>query len=154
MLLSKIIGVLSLVILPLSASLWYKSHSQPEHYRYDVTPYKSLRVYLQDGRCSFRLLNLPMKTAMKSDFRGPLVYTPPTQSTLALSTELQGAYRITWLIFPLWLSTSALLISGVFPFAYGPVRRKWRQWHNGCMTCGFDLRGTRSRRCSECGTRF
>ncbi len=150
---TKILAVFALVTLPLSVLLWHKSHECPEHYRYDVTPYKSLRIHLRDGVCAFRLLSMPTKTAGKSEFQGSLNYNPIPQS-LMLSSVRDGPYRITWFVFPFWLPTSLLVFLGVFPIIRGPVRLWWRQWHGLCAECGYNLKYNRSGRCPECGTRF
>lgn len=146
-------GVVAWVLLPFSALLWYESHSEPYQRRYDVTLYKSLRVYLRDGVCSLRLLSMPSKTASRSQFAGTLNYdaTPERRSLLFNSTS-QGPYRITWLVFPLWLSTFTLALIGAIPVTLGPIRRWQRQWRGLCLYCGYDLTGNRSGRCSECGT--
>ncbi len=152
---SKIAAICALVVLPLSITMWHKSHKRPEHYRFDVTPYKSLRVHLKNGVCSLRLLDMPTKTAGKSEFRGSLNYSPAQANRfLMLRTVRKGPNRITWLVFPFWLSTSALTLMGTVPFARAPIRVRWRKWHGLCLECGYNLRGNRSGRCSECGTRF
>ena len=150
---SKVLAVVALVMLPLSVSLWHKSHHHPEHYRYDVTLYKSLRVHLKDGTCALRLLSMPTKTAGKSEFQGLLNYDP-IPAKLILSSVRKGPYRISWLAFPLWLSTVLLAFLVIYPIVRGPVRVWWRQWHGLCLECGYDLRYNRSGRCPECGTRF
>jgi len=150
--LGKATAVFALAALPLSVSLWHKSHCSAELYRFDVTLYKSLHVYLQDGVCGLRLLNLPTKTASRSDVRTRLVYDlrPESRSLLWRST-CRGAYRITWLIFPFWLPTGGLTLVGTFPIVRGPVRKWWRRSKGRCQECGYDLRGIRGRRCPECG---
>jgi len=151
----KILAIAALVTLPLSASLWRKSHAMPEWYRYDVAVDKSLWVYLKDGVCAMRLLSMPTKTAARTAFRAPLTYDPtPNQRDLMLSTTRRGPYRVTWLAFPLWLTTYGLTALMVVPVVRGPVLRRWRRLHGCCVTCGYDLRGCRGHRCSECGTRF
>lgn len=153
--LSKVVAVAAFMILPLSVALWHKSHHHPEHYRFDLTLYKSLRVYVKDGRCGLRLLSMPSKTASRSEFRGPLNYEPqPIHRTLMLSTARQGPYRITWLVFPFWLTSSLLITAGALPIVRGPVRRQWRKWRGHCQECGYSLWGNRSGRCPECGNRF
>lgn len=151
---SKVLAVVSLVMLPLSVSLWHKSHYNPEHYRYDVTLFKSLRVYLRDGVCGLRLLSMPKQTALRGEFRSTLAYNPlPKKRVLMLASSRTGPYRVTWLVFPFWLSTTALTLMGATPIVRGPLRRRWRRWRGACAECGYNLWGNRSGRCPECGTR-
>lgn len=153
--LTKIMAVVAFVVLPFSVSLWHKSHHRPEHYRFDVTLYKSLRIYLKDGICGLHLLNMPKKTAAASEYRAPLQRNPvEIQSDFALSSTRQGPYRITWLVFPFWFSTAALAAAVCVPVIRGPLRRLWRKSRGWCEECGYNLRGNRSGVCSECGTRF
>lgn len=153
--LTKIIAVISLVILPLSVSLWHSSHNRPAQHRFDITLYKSLRIYLRDGVCGLRLLNLHTKTASRTSFHTDLTYNPsPQQASLLIRSGMEGAYRVTWLVFPFWLSTLALTLLGFLPIVRGPIRQQWRRSKGLCLECGYNLRGNRSGRCSECGTRF
>ena len=151
---AKVLAVFALVTLPLSLSLWNKSHRDPEQYRYDITLYKSLRIYLKDGTCAMRLLNLPTRTASASKFRATLDYdATPGQRSLLFSSEKKGRYRITWLVFPFWLSTFSLAFVGAIPVVRGPVRQIWRRTRGLCEECGYNLCGNRSGRCPECGDR-
>lgn len=53
---------------------------------------------------------------------------------------------------PFWI---AFIITFSFPllaFVRGPFRRWSRRRSGRCATCGYDLRGTDSATCSECGT--
>lgn len=151
----KITAVIALIIMPLSAALWHSSHKHPAQYRFDLTVYKSLRVYLKDGVCGFRLLNLDTKTANVSSFHSTLSFDPtPQKASLLLRTGFEGPYRVTWFVFPFWLTTLGLLSVGFVPIIRGPVRQQWRRSKGLCMECGYNLRGNRSGRCSECGTRF
>jgi hypothetical protein len=152
--LTKILAVASLVTLPFNVALWYKSHASPEQYRTDVTVYKSLRVYLQDGICGLHVLSMPNKCLVRSESRGPLTYSAMPDGALLLSSSRSGPYRMTWLVFPLWLSTSLMTFLCCLPVARGPVLKSWRRWRGACETCGYDLRGNRSGRCPECGTRL
>ncbi len=152
---SKALAVAAFLFLPLSVLLWHKSHNAPEQYRYDLTLYKSLRVYLKDGICSLRLLSMPTKTALQSEFRAPLTWNPtPNRRALMLVSARNGPYRVTWIVFPLWLATGALMLTGAMPIVRGPLRRRWRRSHGACIECGYNLHGNRSGRCPECGTRF
>jgi hypothetical protein len=152
---SKILAVAALVLLPLSVALWHKSHVNPQQRRYDVTQYKSLRVFLKDGTCGLRLLNMPTKTAARSEFHASLGYDAvPGSRRFLLSSVQRGSYRITWLVFPLWLSTGFLSLFGTVPIILGPARQWWRQWHGLCLECGYSLKYNRSGRCPECGTRY
>ncbi len=152
---AKTTAIVALVLLPLSIALWHKSHINPQQRRYDFTLYKSLRVYLKDGTCGLRLLNLPTKTSSRSEFHASLGYdATPGKRRFLLSSIQRGPYRITWLVFPLWLSTGVLSLMGVVPIFLGPGKQWWRQWHGLCLECGYNLKFNRSGRCPECGTRF
>lgn len=153
--LGKIVAIIALLALPFSVTLWVKSHNTPEHHRYDLTVYKSLRVYLRDGVCALRVLNLPTRTASKTEFHSDLTYDPaPGKRQFLLQAEQRGDYRVTWLVFPLWLPTTILGLLFFVPTAYGPVRRWRRKLKGWCLECGYDLQGSRSSRCPECGLHF
>ena len=151
----KVVAVASLVLLPISLSMWRKSHVNPEWFRYDVSPYKSLDVSVKDGLVGFHLLTMPVKSNLVSKFRTPLNYDPmPPGRSLYISSEATGRYRNSWLIFPFWLSSGLLLTLMAIPIVRGPLRR-WHRVRNGrCIECGYDLRGLRSDRCPECGTTY
>lgn len=152
---AKIVGIFSLLILPLSASLWIASHRHPQHRRYDLTLYKSVWVYLHDGICYMHMLSMPTKVASRTRFDAPLSDTAiPNSSSLMFRTSKQGQYRNTWLAFPFWATTSLLAILGTVSLATGPLVR-WRRTRNGwCIHCGYDLHTNRTGRCPECGMRF
>ena len=150
----KVLAVIALVTLPFSFAFWYRSHKHPSHHRYDLTLYKSLWVSLQDGVCDLELRSMPTRTGSRSEFRGPLSYLRNSPGTFWFSSVKNGPYRDTRLVFPFWLTSGLLMLFGSIPVVQGPVRRTWRRWHGWCVECGYDLRGTRSERCSECGTRF
>jgi len=152
---AKTMGILALLVLPVSASLWLTSHTEPNFRRYDVTLYKSLWVYLKDGVCGLELLSMPSKVASRSTFLSPLKFNmAPNRESLHFSTQRRGMFRTTWLVFPLWVSTSLLTVAGTIPLLAGPVRR-WRRKRNGwCLFCGYDLTGNRTGRCPECGSHF
>lgn len=155
---AKVLAVASLVLLPLSVAMWHRSHRQPVQYRYDLTLYKSLWVNMRDGVCGFRVLSMPTKTASRSEFRNPLRYDPtPDRASFLISTKRHGKdleFRTTWVVFPFWMVTGALVFSGAFPLVRGPLRRSVRKWRGCCADCGYNLTGNRSGRCPECGTRF
>ncbi len=152
---TKLLAVVALVMLPLSALLWRQSHAEPTQLRYDVTRQKSLRIYLIDGVCCLRLLSLPTKTALKTNFRTTLTYNPtPKKGSLMITLTKQGPYPVIWLVFPLWLTTGLCCLLCVVPVVTGPIRQWWRQWNGHCIQCGYNLRGNRSGRCSECGFRY
>ncbi|MGD2108081.1 MAG: hypothetical protein PVI86_01690 [Phycisphaerae bacterium] len=152
--LTKVVAIMAFVSLPLTAAVWHRSHSTPRQYRYDVTAYKSLRIYLKDGKCGLRLLSLPTKTAGRSEFKAKLDYNArQMREGLVLHSTKHGPYRITWLVFPLWVPTLALAAVGVIPLSYGPARQSWRRWRGCCLVCGYNLYGNRSGRCPECGNR-
>lgn len=151
----KIMGVVGWVLLPLSALLWYRSHTQPLQHRYDVTLYKSMRVYLRNGVCTLRLLDMPNKTASRTEFQSTLTYdATPEHRSLFFNSHLQGPYRVTWLAFPLWLTTASLAMVGLLPVVRGPIRQARRRWKGWCLDCGYDLTGNHSGRCPECGLRL
>jgi len=152
---AKILAVLAMMMLPLSALLWRQSHAEPMQHRYDLTLYKSLRVYLIDGVCGLRLLSMPTKTASKTGFHTALNYNPsPQKKTWVLQSVKKGPYRVTWLVFPLWITTAACTMLCMLPVFMGPVRQWWRRLNGHCIRCGYNLRGNRSGRCSECGFRY
>ncbi len=149
---AKILAVVALVTLPLSAAMWHRSHRYPVQYRYDLTAYKSLWVSLKDGVCGLRVLTMPTKTAARSEFRHPLRFpAAPSQASLWFHSAPHGAYRTTWIVFPFWLPTLLLTLLSAVPVVQGPVRRLVRRWRGCCMVCGYDLTGNRSGRCPECG---
>ena len=152
---TKVLGIVALLAFPMSVSLWHKSHNDPVQYRWDASARKSMRLYLKDGVFGLRVLSMPTKTAIRSEFRSPLsISAIPTEHAVMLSSRRNGVFRITWLIFPLWLSSLLLAGLATIPFLRGPVTRTWRRRHGRCVECGYDLRGCKSRRCPECGTKF
>lgn len=153
--LGKIVAIVSLVALPVSATLWLMSHRDPQHRRYDVTEYKSLRVFLRDGLCGLDLLSMPTKSNFKGEFQAPLnASTMMARTSLSFGTKKIGPNRMTHLVFPLWVTTVALMIGGTVPLLHVPLRQ-WRRRRNGwCLECGYNLRGNRSGRCPECGMKY
>ena len=152
---AKIAAVISLVVLPLSIAMWHKSHHRPVQYRYDLTLYKSVWVYMRDGVCALQVLSMPTKTASRSEFRNPLRFEPaPMKGSLGLDISTKGPYRTTWIVFPFWLLTGLLSACGAFPVIRGPAVHTWRRWRGRCVACGYDLTGNRSGRCPECGQRL
>ncbi|MEK6800149.1 MAG: hypothetical protein AABZ12_14395 [Planctomycetota bacterium] len=151
----KIVAIVALVTLPLNAALWRRSHTQPVRFRWDMTLYKSVDVYMKDGLCGLHLLSMPRKTASRSEFEAPINYNPvPNNASLLFTSKMSGAYRHTWIVFPFWLPAVFLATCGGLPIAQGPVRRWWRVRHGRCVACAYDLRGTHSGRCPECGMRY
>ncbi|MHC4698890.1 MAG: hypothetical protein ACYTFA_19345, partial [Planctomycetota bacterium] len=73
---TKVAAIISLVLLPLSGLRWYTSHRKPIQRRYDVTLYKSLNIYLQDGVCSLHLLSMPLRAGTRSEFHASLQQNP------------------------------------------------------------------------------
>jgi len=146
----KVLGVASLVLFPMSVSLWYASHHRPVQYRWDLTLQKSLRVYLKDGWLGLRVLAMPTKVASRTEFQAALQRdaVPGGRRWLFRSRSV-GPYRITWVVFPLWFSTAGLFGLMLVPLVRGPVLRFWRRAQGRCTVCGYDLRGSR-RRCPEC----
>jgi len=152
--LSKILAVASLVTLPVNLAFWHKSHASPERYRTDLTVHQSMSVYLRDGICGVHVLSMPKKCVIQSESRTALFFNALPSKVLLLSSVRTGPYRVTWLVFPLWLSTGLLVFLCSLPLAQGPLKRQWRRWRGKCETCGYDLRGNGSGRCPECGVRF
>lgn len=149
---AKAIGLFALVLLPMSVSLWHRSHSFPQQHRYDITLYKSLRVYLRDGVCGLHLLSMPTKTASRSEDFNSLTYDPrPAKRMVLFSSSVNGKYRNTWLVFPLWLLIGGLSIGGGLPFLVQPAKRWYRRRNGLCLHCGYNLTGSRAGRCPECG---
>ena len=148
----KIVAVAALLALPFSAVVWYRSHQEAFFHRYDLTLYKSLWVYLKDGRCGLEMLSMPNKVASRSEFHAPLEYDPLAgRGFVQLHSYSHGRYRTTWFVFPLWLPTIGLLLLSALPLASRPVRRWWRHRRGLCIECGYNLTGLRSDRCPECG---
>ena len=150
----KIVAVVALVALPLNLSLWHRSHNEPVHYRWDLTLYKSVDVYLKEGVCGLHVLSMPTRTASRTGFEGQVKYDiRPTGSSFHLSSSKKGEYRRTLVFFPFWLPAVLLAVGGITPILQGPVRRWWRSARGLCIYCAYDLRGTRHR-CPECGWRY
>ena len=151
----KIIAIIALITIPLNLAYWHRSHTEPMRYRWDLTPYKSISVYLRHGVCGVHILTMPGRTAIRSEFEAPLRYDAiPNNASMMLSSKLTGPYRHTWLVFPFWAPALFLGFFGVLPVVQGPVRRWWRVRHGRCVFCGYDLRGSRSGACPECGLRY
>jgi len=152
----KIVAVASLAILPFSATLWYRSYSNPYWQRFDLTLHKSVWLYLESGICDMEVLSMPTKTASKSEFVAPVVRGRHvvTSSFRLNSRHNSNGYRTTWIAFPLSFSTILLALMGTVPILIGPVKR-WRRKRGGlCLHCGYNLSGSRSGRCPECGLRY
>jgi predicted RNA-binding Zn-ribbon protein involved in translation (DUF1610 family) len=64
---------------------------------------------------------------------------------------LSSPVRITFFRIPFLIPVVLLLILPVRA-CFGAVRFRMRHRKNECVTCGYDLRGTPSLRCPECGT--
>lgn len=151
----KIVSVAALVLLPFSLSTWHASHNHPQFRRFDATLYKSLEVRLNHGKCCLSLLSMPSKVASKSQFSTPSNQQPPEMKrTILFRSRTHGPYRTTWIVFPLWLPPLFLLIAGIVPISFGPIRRLRRRRNGWCLHCGYNLAGNRSGRCPECGMRF
>lgn len=152
---SKIIALIALILIPLNITFWYRSHSHPVRYRFDVTLYKSLDVYLKNGVCGLHLLSMPTKTASKTEFEAPLRYNAtPTQASFFLSSTQQGPFRFTWFVFPFWIVSLTLVGLAMMPVVRGPCVRWLRRRAGRCLYCAYDLTGNRTGRCPECGGHF
>jgi len=165
--LCKAIAIFALVLLPLAITFWHGSHSTPRQYRYDVTLYKSLWIWMRDGHCTMHLLSMPTKTASRTEHYGPLSYDPRqqvggqgmsdptlTKRSLLVRATRTGPYHNLWIIFPLWILPAALVVLGVVPLAVEPLRVWLRRRAGRCTHCGYNLVGNRSGRCPECGEHF
>lgn len=149
----KIVAVASLAILPFSAMLWYRSHTNPYWQRFDLTGHKSVWLYLENGVCDLEVVSMPTRIASKSEFVAPVVRgRRAVTSSFRLTSKPHGnGYRTTWIAFPLALPTILLVLTGTLPILVGPVKR-WRRKRNGlCIHCGYNLTGSQSGRCPECG---
>lgn len=155
----KIVAVIALVALPLNLTMWHRSHNSPTLHRWDMTLYKSTTVYLRDGMCGVHVLSMPTKVASKTEFETPLGWDPligksPGVFPFFFRSKVKGPYRNTWVVFPFWFPAVTLSCFGILPIVRGPFRRFLRRRRGQCLECGYDLYGTRGRRCSECGTSF
>ena len=152
----KILAIASLAVLPLSATMWYRSHAAPYWHRFDLTLYKSVWLTLENGVCHMELLSMPTKVASKSEFVAPVkLGKRPPMEAFCLTTRTHGkGNRTTEVAFPLSLSTIVLVLSGTIPFALGPAKRLRRKRRGCCVDCGYNLSGNRSGRCPECGTQL
>ena len=151
--LSKAVAIFALVMLPLAVTFWQRSHSTPRQFRYDVTLYKSLWVWMRDGHCTMHLLSMPTKTASRTEHQGTLSYDPrPQNRSLMLQANRTGPYHNLWIVFPLWILPVGLVILGVVPLAIDPLRVWLRRRAGRCTHCGYSLLGNRSGRCPECGS--
>lgn len=149
---AKTFAVLAVLLLPLNLSLWHRSHSGPVRYRCDLTVYKSLTLYLREGVVAAHVLTMPTRTASRTDFQSPLKHDmTPSKGGIHLSSTKNGEFTQTWFVFPFWLSTLLLTFICIQPVFAGPIRHAWRNWRGRCPSCGYDLTGNRTGRCSECG---
>ena len=60
--------------------------------------------------------------------------------------------RFTLVVIPAWALIVMLLIYPLIAFISGPVRRHRRNIRGLCISCGYDLRGSESGICPECGS--
>jgi hypothetical protein len=149
----KTVAILCALALPVSFAYWYKSHKHPAQHRYDITAYKSMNVYLREGVCGLHIASMPSKVASRTEFHATLSHVDLLRGrTLGFSTTRKGPYRFTWIIFPLWLPTLALIGTGVAALFVGPIRKMYRARIGCCTECGYSLQGNKSGRCPECGT--
>lgn len=56
-----------------------------------------------------------------------------------------------YVILPFWFLTGALLSYPAGAFVRGCLRQRRRRSKGLCVHCGYDLRGSPTRRCPECG---
>jgi hypothetical protein len=150
----KALAVVALVTLPLIVVQWHRSHKEPVHYRWDLTVYKSMDLYLKDGVCGMHVLSMPTRVGSRTEHASRINYNAsPNGSSLYLSSNATGRYRHTWLVFPFWLPALLLACCGILPVMQGPVRRWWRAMKGRCIYCAYDLRGSHGK-CPECGWRY
>jgi hypothetical protein len=151
----KILVVISLLALPPSLFLWRQSHTAAEWHRYDLTIYKSLWIYLKDGRCGLEILTMPTKTGGRSEFHTPMTnYNPlANRGSFLLTTKKQGPYRVTWIVFPLWAPVLCWTMGCAAPLIR-PTRRWYRRRRGLCVECGYNLHANLTGRCPECGLRL
>lgn len=150
--LTRIVAICCALALPFGVVTWFRSHFDAVQHRYDVTLNQSMWVYLKDGLCGLEVTSMPMPTASRSEFHASLSYDPlRDRGPVQLRSRFDGPYRITWIVFPLWLPNLMMLAACITAAALGPVRRTWRSYLGRCVVCGYDLRGNRFARCSECG---
>lgn len=152
--LSKAVAIFALVLLPLGVTFWHRSHAAPRQYRCDLTLYKSLWVWMHDGHCTMHLLSMPTKVASRTEHYAKLSYDPrPQNRAFLLQADRTGAYHNLWIVFPLWILPTGLLILGIIPLAFEPIRTWLRRRAGRCTHCGYSLIGNRSGICPECGQR-
>ena len=121
----------------------------------DLTLYKSVWLYLSKGVCAVHILSMPMKTPSRSRFQGSVNHAIiDKRGSFSLSTQKNGAYRDTWLTFPLWLPTLCMAVTFGVSMLYGPFRVYRRKRRGCCLHCGYSLFANRTGRCPECGTAF
>ncbi len=150
---TKAIAVLAAVLLPLSLSLWYKSHARPGQHRYDLTLSKSAWVYLGKGVCAINVLSMPHKVASRTEFHASLnLRILGKKGRWSFNSTRDGLYRYTWLVFPLWMPSAILAGVCAGMLLCGPYRVWRRQRRGQCITCGYNLTGSATGRCPECGS--
>ena len=66
-------------------------------------------------------------------------------------TGMKPPYSFWLLEIPLWCPCVLFATYPAIAFIRGPVRRCRRRRRGLCLRCGYDLRGSVSRVCSECG---
>jgi len=69
-----------------------------------------------------------------------------TANYVGVQTTSQGQVRV-----PLWGPIVLLLVYPAISLARGPIRRRRRRRKGLCVCCGYDLRGSTSGVCAECG---
>ena len=99
----KILAIASLAVLPLSATMWYRSHAEPYWHHFDLTLYKSVWLTLENGVLDMELLSMPTKVASKSEIVIPVrLGERPPKKAFRLTTRTHGkGYRTTAVAFPL-----------------------------------------------------
>ena len=60
--------------------------------------------------------------------------------------------QIRFVFFPFWVPAILFAAYPALAFIRGPLRRNRRRKRGLCMKCGYDLRGSPERKCSECGS--
>ncbi len=96
----------------------------------------------QFDRCGVRILQYPMKVGLCQKFSDERIIPLGPE---AIETDLS-------IKIPLWMLTLLAAVYPLWTFIRGPFRRWWRLRKSLCMKCGYNLAGSVSGICPECGT--
>ncbi len=70
---------------------------------------------------------------------------------LRVLTSAARGWHYAALDIPLWMPAAPAAILLALVGLHGPLRERRRRTRGQCVRCGYDLRGSRSARCPECG---